>query len=234
MTRPHIICHMASSLDGRILSSRWRPLGARSHDQYEALHRELGGGSWLVGRVTGEEFAKGEAYPAVTDRALPRESWIRSADETAYAVVLDTHGKIAWRRADIDGDPIVVLLLETVSDAHLAGLREDGVSYIFIGAEAPDLSLGMSLLRERLGIEHLLLEGGGHLNGSMLRAGLVDEVSLILTPVIDGRAGAPAVFDGREDDRIDAVPSRLERIEARPLADDAVWVRYRVTYDDQR
>jgi hypothetical protein len=45
--------------------------------------------------------------------------------------VLDAQGKIAWGRADIDNDPIVVVLTETVTDRHLAGLRKDGVSYIF-------------------------------------------------------------------------------------------------------
>jgi hypothetical protein len=35
--------------------------------------------------------------------------------------VLD--GRIGWGRSDIGGDPIVVLLSEAVSDAHLAGLR---------------------------------------------------------------------------------------------------------------
>src|SRR6266567_4282516 len=34
-------------------------------------------------------------------------------------------------RPDIGGDPIVVVLTQRVSDAHLAGLRQDGVSYIF-------------------------------------------------------------------------------------------------------
>ena len=39
-----------------------------------------------------------------------------------FAVDL-AHGKIAWGRADIGDDPIVVVLAEKVSDAHLAGLR---------------------------------------------------------------------------------------------------------------
>jgi hypothetical protein len=53
--------------------------------------------------------------------------------------VLDPHGKIAWGRGDIGGDPIVVVLTANISDAHLAGLRADGVSYLFAGERALDL-----------------------------------------------------------------------------------------------
>ena len=61
--KPHVICHMASSLDGRTVPSRWTPRDAHDNDRYDALHAELGGGSWLVGRVTGQEFAQDASYP---------------------------------------------------------------------------------------------------------------------------------------------------------------------------
>jgi hypothetical protein len=54
-------------------------------------------------------------------------------DAKPYGVVLDAEGKIAWGRADIGGDPIVVADSEKVTDAHLAGLRSEGVSYFFAG-----------------------------------------------------------------------------------------------------
>ena len=47
--RPHIICHMSSSIDGRILPSRWRPSGFDIRGPYERLHDELSGDAWLVG-----------------------------------------------------------------------------------------------------------------------------------------------------------------------------------------
>ena len=59
----------------------------------------------------------------------------------------------------------------------------------------------------------------------MLRAGLVDEVSLLVAPVADGRIGMPALFDLDGDD---VTPQRLalEGVERR--ADDVLWLRYRV------
>ena len=50
--KPYVICHMVASVDGRILSSRWRPKGVGT-GLFERLHELLGGDAWLVGRVTG-------------------------------------------------------------------------------------------------------------------------------------------------------------------------------------
>lgn len=47
--KPHVICHMAASVDGRILPIRWRPGGLES-DLYERLHEQLGGQAWLTAR----------------------------------------------------------------------------------------------------------------------------------------------------------------------------------------
>jgi 5-amino-6-(5-phosphoribosylamino)uracil reductase len=47
-----------------------------------------------------------------------------------------------------------------------------------------------------LGVSHLLLEGGGELNFSMLQAGLVDEIYLTLCPFVFGGRTAPTSFDG--------------------------------------
>src|SRR5580692_4491914 len=201
--KPYVICHMNSSVDGRILGSRWRPAENRMAGLFERLHDELGGGSWLIGRVTGSEYAKAESYPDRTDQIFPREPWFVRRDaiapNIAYGIALDARGKIAWGRSDIGGDPIVVVLTELVSDAHLAGLRRDGVSYIFAGKDELDLALALDILNRELGIERLLIEGGGKSNGSFLRAGLIDEISLAICPAIDGSRGGPHVFDSSED-----------------------------------
>src|ERR1700754_323685 len=127
--KPHVICHMVASVDGRTLNSRWRPEGSMAGALFERLHDELAGDAWLIGRVTGQEFAKGKKpYPASTTETFPRQSWFARRDAKAYGVVLDADGKIVWGRSDIGGDPIVVVLSEKVSDAHLAGLRGEGIS----------------------------------------------------------------------------------------------------------
>jgi len=226
--KPHVICHMVASVDGRTLHSRWRPAGSGG-SLFEQLHDELGGDAWLIGRVTGQEFAKGKAYPDRTTESFPREAWFARRDAKSYGVVLDAHGKIAWGRADIGGDPIVVVLSRQVSDAHLAGLRAEGVSYIFAGERELDLALTLEILNRELGVKRLLLEGGGGANGAFLRAGLVDEISLGLWPAVDGAKGAPSVFDSSEAEAGRPAPVKSMTLESsRVLDGGAVWLRYRL------
>jgi riboflavin biosynthesis pyrimidine reductase len=227
--KPYVICHMLSSVDGRILGSRWRPAEGRMPGLFERLHELLGCDAWLVGRVTGQEFAKAETYPRQTDQTHSREPWFARRDADANGIVLDAHGKIAWARSDIGGDPIVAVLTERVSDAHLAGLRKDGVSYIFAGEQDLDLELALEILNRELGIKRLLVEGGGGTNGSFLRAGLIDEISLVICPAVDGAKGAPSVFDSSDPDAGAAAPIRAMTLEStQVLEGGAVWLRYRL------
>src|SRR6516165_3314933 len=227
--KPYVICHMNASVDGRILGSRWRPAENRIPGLFERLHEQLGGGSWLIGRVTGSEYAKAETYPDHTDETYPREAWFARRDAAAYGVALDAQGKIAWGRSEIGGDPIVVVLTERVSDAHLAGLRQDGVSYIFAGDLQLDLRLALEILNRELRLERLLLEGGGGSNGSFLRAGLIDEISLAVCPAVDGAKGAPSIFDSSDNNAGVAAPIRsMTLASCEVLEGGAVWLRYRL------
>jgi len=225
--KPHVICHMLTSVDGRILLSRWRPTGANPAGLYERLHDQLGCDAWMVGRVTGQEFAKGTSYPQTAAQPPGRENYIARLGASAYAVVIDAEGKIVWGRADIGGDPIVVLLTRQVSDAHLAGLRADGVSYLFAGDKKLDLTAALETLNRALGIKRVLLEGGGVVNGAFLRAGLVDEISVVICPAIDGAKGAPSVFDSSDADADIPAPVRAMRLDSTEVLDGGtVWLRY--------
>jgi len=224
--KPYVICMMAASVDGRTLPSRWRPKGAGN--AFEWVHDELAGDAWLVGRVTGQEFAKGKPYPASTE-SFPRQNWFARRDAKAYGIVLDAHGKIAWGRADIGDDPIVVVLSQQVADAHLAGLRGEGVSYVFAGKSDLDLALTLDILNRELGVKRLLLEGGGGANGAFLRAGLVDELNLIICPAVDGSKGAPSVFDSSEAEANQRAPILTMELESSQVMEGgSVLLRYRL------
>jgi riboflavin biosynthesis pyrimidine reductase len=217
---------MASSVDGRTLPSRWRPKGSAGN-LFEQVHDELAGDAWLVGRVTGQEFAKGKPYPTSTRESFPSKHWFSRRDAKAYGVVLDAHGKIGWGRSEIGGDPIVVVLSEKASDAHLAGLRGEGVSYIFAGSSELDLALTLDILNRELGVKRLLLEGGGGANGAFLRAGLVDELHLVLCPVVDGAKGAPSVFDSTEAEAEQRAPVAAMSLESSQILEGgAMLLRY--------
>ena len=78
-------------------------------------------------------------------------------------------------------------------------------------------------------MKRLILEGGGVSNGAFLRAGLVDEISLILCPAIDGAKGAPSIFDSAEEIPGGSTPVRSMTLESHQLLEGgAIWLRYKV------
>jgi hypothetical protein len=66
--RPYIICHMGTSIDGRLHPSRFTvPASGIPADvlrgHYEKIHDRLVGEGWIVGRKTMAEMAKGHEKP---------------------------------------------------------------------------------------------------------------------------------------------------------------------------
>jgi 2,5-diamino-6-(ribosylamino)-4(3H)-pyrimidinone 5'-phosphate reductase len=228
MTRPRVICHMLASLDGRIVTDGW-PLSADGRKQYEAVHASYAPDGWLCGRVTMQlHFASGvrdETEVARLYSGAPRDDFVAPGKHTSYAFVVDPRGKLRWESSEIDGDHVVAICNERVSDDYLAALRKQGVSYILAGLSDIDLPLALDRIGERFGVRTLMLEGGGGINGSMLRARLVDEVSVLVAPVVDGRVGTAALFDV---EGASMSPRRLALESVEQRADDVLWLRYRV------
>ena len=120
-------------------------------------------------------------------------------------------------------------------ERYLAHLRnERRLSPHTLAAYRRDAGLLLALAGERAleklgtaGVRKLLLEGGGEMNGSFVRAGLVDELSLLFTPVVDGGPGEPALFDV-EDERLDEALTGLRLEHVSRVAADMLWVRYTV------
>lgn len=229
--RPRVICHMAISVDGRIVVDGWPGAAAAAvRREYEQVHASYAADGWICGRVTMEPFAVGvrseSEIARVHSDAAPREDYVAPGDHQSFAFAVDPSGRLDWTRNDIDGDHVVALLSERVSDDYLAFLRGRGVSYLLAG-EGHDIDLpnAVEKIGARIGVRTLMLEGGGGINGSFLRAGLVDEVSLLVAPVADGRAGTPALFDVAGED---AAPWQLALDGVERLSDDVLWLRYRV------
>jgi riboflavin biosynthesis pyrimidine reductase len=228
--RPHVICHMMVSLDGRIHPSRWTrsPDGERANWSrlYARIHETLDGDAWLVGRVTMAEMSRADGpppSPGVVEPDRPHHFADRKAG--AYAIALDRGGKLRFAKSEIGGDHVVTLLGPHVADSHLAELTAAGVSYVVAQDEAMEVGPLLAVLRSELGIRRLLLEGGGHINGSLLAAGLVDEISLLVAPAIDGGQNVTGVFDANEGL---AGKANLRLTSAAALEHGVVHLRYAV------
>ena len=232
--RPHIICHMGTSIDGRLHPSRFTAAAAgissdvlRAH--YERIHDSFGADGWIVGRVTMCEMAKGIARPNASAPKLPREAHLGDRDGRKLAIGIDPSGHVHFGKDNIGGDHAVAVLGEQVSDAHLAELRDDGASYVFAGPDGHDLPLAMKRIGALFGVKTLLLEGGGGINGAFLKAKLIDEFSTLIHPAVDGVAGTQSIVDyhGAEGDKPGAGQSlRLTHCET--LEGGMVWLRHAV------
>ncbi|MCB2411085.1 RibD family protein [Hymenobacter lucidus] len=223
--KPHVICHMMASLDGRIITRRWGEQPDTS--AYETTAAHFDAQAWLCGRVTMEQdFTKGLA-PAIRpgDTVPDRQDFVADAKAASFAVAVDAGGKLGWESGYIDEDHIIAVLSEQVSDEYLAYLRRQGVSYLFGGAGELSFRVVLDKLGRLFPIRTVLLEGGGHLNGSLLKAGLLDEVSLLQYPVVDGAGSSAAVFEQGEQP---GPPFALELRQVEQLAGGLVWLRYDV------
>jgi riboflavin biosynthesis pyrimidine reductase len=231
--KPYVICHMLASLDGGLHPSRFTksPDGNRSDwsSLYERVHQELKGDAWIVGRVTMAEMSKVGPHAPANAGTVDRPHHIAARDVGSYAIALDPSGKLHFSRPDIGGDHIVVSLGQGVPDNHLAELATDGVSYIVADEAKLDLGKMLDALGREFGIRRLLLEGGATINGSFFAAGLVDELSLLVAPALDGRAGTQSFVEFGEAGLADKV--RLTRISCEALEHGVLHARYALRQD---
>ena len=224
MKRPYVICHMAPSIDGRIVTGRWGMQRALTRE-YEGTAATLDGDAWIIGRISMEPYAGKAALPRAKKREpIPREDFIARDDAPSYAIAIDPSGKLRWESNAIDEEHVITILNEGVSDDYLAFLQGKQVSYLFGGKQDIDLPMVLEKLARNFGIKRLLLEGGGKINGTFLAADLIDELSILVAPVADGAIGTPALFDTEDD-----APARsLKLISVEQRRNDIVWLRYKV------
>lgn len=222
--RPYVICHMLPSLDGRIVLRDWNVPDATR--EYERTAGTFDADAWIIGRISMEPYAGKTRVPKRKDREpIAREDFVAPHDADSYAIAIDPSGKLTWRENNIDGEHVITILTEGVSDDYLAFLQDKGISYLFGGKSRIDLGKVLQKLRTRFKIKKLLLEGGGKINGSFLAANLIDELSILVAPVADGSIGTPALFDV-ENRRMPA--RNLELTSMEKLRGDILWLRYKV------
>ncbi|HZI30467.1 MAG TPA: dihydrofolate reductase family protein [Gemmatimonadaceae bacterium] len=229
--RPRVICHMMPSVDGRLRTQRW-DIPEAGHNEYERTADTYHADAWLCGRKTMEEFASGRARPrtARPGRGKRDDFVIRRQKGEKYAVALDAHGKLRWKSNKIEGDPLIVVVADDIAESHLEELRVKQISYILAPQSRGVLRLAPVLdkLAAKFGVRKLMLEGGGETNGLFLKQGLVDELSLLLTPVVDGAPGEPALFDVEEGGKPAKAMAKLRLKNVRRAASGMLWVKYGV------
>ena len=236
MNKPYIICHMLQSIDGRIDCAMTEKIDDTEH-YYEVLDK-LECDATIEGRVTLQMH-----YADTSDEAFvkhynlqhsgkyePAGKQVYKAKESdKWAVGVDTGGSLYWgdNTEEQFGAPLVMILGGWINKTYLEFLKSKGISYIVTEQNLDndiDLVEAMDVLRTEFGVKRLAVVGGGHLNGSFLDLGLIDEISMMYASGVDAREGFAASFDGREKDR---EPIRLNLNSVEQL-DDIIWARYTI------
>lgn len=197
--RPYMVLKLASTLDGRIATrnghSRWISNEVSRHSVHcMRADIALSGGAILIGgntfytdnpkltaRCEGHAGARQPLACIMTSR-LPKTDadYFLLRNRPAETVFFASPASAASTRAE--------------------ALRKIGCRVFAVGrnqAGKPDFPSMLKLLRNELGCNYVLCEGGGTLALSLLEARLIDEFHLHIAPMILGDNDARPLFMGR-------------------------------------
>lgn len=210
---PYVVIHNAVSVDGRM--DRLDVDMELYYSLISAWKEDLtlcGSETMLKAGLDGWE------HDGTTDPSCP------------LLAVVDSRGRFKnWRKVvpSMYWRAGVALCSEATPGSHLKHLREEGVEVIVAGRERVDLRAALEALAEGHGIKVVRVDAGGALNGALLRAGLVDEVSVMVQPQLIGGTSPSSIFRASDLAAGDA-PMSAELMSSEVLKGGAVWLRYRV------
>lgn len=229
MNRPYIICHMVTSIDGKVTGDFLSgPACEAATEVYYERNRNYKADGFICGRVTMESSFTGGWYPDLEkyEPLANGDDFIPDTLSGFYAVCFDPKGKLGWKRARIiDEDPgyggaqIIEVLTTQADGRYLRYLRDMQIPYLFAGDAEIDVRIALQKLKDLMGISFLLLEGGSIVNGYFARAGAIDELSLVVAPMIAESEDKPLFMSSTVSD--------FELKEIKKYDDSVIWLNYK-------
>ena len=223
---------MVTSIDGKVTGEFLsRSECEAATDIYYELNREYnrkGANGFICGRVTMESSFTGGWYPDLTKypHIESKDDFIPDNLSGFYAVSFDPKGKLGWKSNKIiDEDPgynnaqIIEVLTTRVDERYLGYLQAMEIPYIFAGETEIDVKIALEKLKTLMGISSLLLEGGSIVNGYFERAGVIDELSLVISPAIADVEDKPLFMASSVSD--------FELKEIKQYANSVIWLNYK-------
>ncbi len=202
MDRSKVICHMMTTIDGKIVFDFD---GNEDYVEAESEYARLVfsyGQAYGCGRATFQnnidvDFKRYENIPVTyEDKVI-----LPSADKF-LCVCFDRYGKLRWESNTMfyGGHESLILevLTESVKPEFLAYLDALGIPYLFAGKNDLDPELFLHKLKTLYGVETFALCGGAEINSVFMKADLVDEISIVIGPAIDGNRNS-LTFVGTEN-----------------------------------
>ncbi len=222
MDRPRVVIHNMVSIDGRLTGF---PVDLGLY--YEVAAR-LPHPAVLTGSGTLLDGAAREGVDLSGDDADEPPATRRDDDGRPWLVVVDGRGRLTrlnWLRGQPYWRDVLILCCRSTPAGHLDRLRREHVEHLVAGDRHVDLAAALRRLADRYGVGDVRVDAGGTLNGLLLRAGLVDGLSVIVAPHLAGTgSGRPVpLVDGPAVEGPQFTLTAVDR-----LRDDHVWLRYSV------
>ncbi len=220
---PKTIIHNVISLDGAVTGF------TVDLENYYAIAGTFNPDAKLVGSATAnsgiEMYSDGVPEEKESDFIKPR---ITENDNRPYWVIPDTSGRLmgkvhVFRRLEYCKDVIMILSAKTPEN-YARYLMERNYEIIYAGEDNIDFRQVLELLHEKYQCDVVLTDSGGTLNRLLLEEGLVDEISLMISPVITG-TGQPRLFSQLQTgDK----PIKLELIKEEKQSNQDMHLQYKV------
>lgn len=190
-TLPRVVVHNAASVDGR--TTGFEPdLGL-----YYGLAARWQADAMLSGADTILAAPEGQIVEAADDPLGPTPDRDRTR---CLLVISDSRGRLRCWQAMRDAGywrDVVALCSHSTPGDYLDYLGRRRVDYILAGDDHVDLGAALEELSARYGIKLVRVDSGGTLNGALLRAGPVDEVSVLIHPSLVGGTSPRSMYRSR-------------------------------------
>jgi len=226
MDRPYTLVNVAMTADGKIDTFECRGAAISSvRDRKRVDQLRAASDGILVG---GHTLLNEDPKLTVKSESLQAERVTRGLPPNPLKVGVATVADLRPGSRFVTAGPARVVIFTTTqtSKVQLESLHADGVELFVHDGLRVDLNRMMVSLKE-IGVDHLMVEGGGTMNFELMRLGLVDELSAYLAPMVFGGANAPTLADGSGLVRETAIP--LQLIEVEKWEDGGVLLRYKIT-----
>ena len=201
MNRPYVICHMLQSIDGKIAGGFFREKQTLELAKiYSDISKDYNGDAIIYGTTTAKEmFSSSKTTPVLNQKPVQKIDYIYKNDKNKWIVVIDPQGQISfdqfvYQNPRLKDKNLIVILTENISSQYLETLKSLNISYLFTGKDEIDLRLALEKLYDLFSIKKLLLQGGGITNTYFIKEDLIDELSLVVSPVVSGEEKQPNIF----------------------------------------
>ncbi len=218
---PRVILHNAVSVDGRF--DWFTPDIGQFYELISTWKED----ATLMGADT--ILMSGEEIPKEGEEAFAPPH-IDPNDTRPLLAIPDSRGRVrSWHSLRQSGywRDAVALCSRSTPKEYLDYLEKRRIDRIVAGDDHVDFRVALEELNARYGVKVVRVDSGGTLNGVLLRAGLVDEVSVLIHPSLVGGTTPRSLFRASDLTSPEGVIG-LKLTHVEELRGDIVWLRYEV------